>query len=273
MQLEDHAGDILRKARQAADVPLEIVAQAAGLRVQEYTDFEETGLSNWPPNFGVLGPLLGLHSTKLGQIAQGWLPAMVDSRRWSELRPVSTSHSGNKVNSYLVWDPLAHEAALFDTGWEADPVFRILTDNQLDLKHVFLTHHHGDHVAALGSLQKKYPRAQIHSNDHLSPPDLRNHPDEVICLGSLQIANRPTPGHSEDGVTYLVSEFPGKPPLVAVVGDALFAGSMGRGFQSTALLKESVQTQILSLPGATLLCPGHGPYTTVAEELEHNPFF
>jgi glyoxylase-like metal-dependent hydrolase (beta-lactamase superfamily II) len=61
---------------------------------------------------------------------------------------------------------------------------------------------------------------------------------------------------------------------VAIVGDALFAGSMGRtpgGAFSSA--KQAVRAHILSLPADTLVCPGHGPLTTVGEELASNPFF
>jgi glyoxylase-like metal-dependent hydrolase (beta-lactamase superfamily II) len=53
----------------------------------------------------------------------------------------------------------------------------------------------------------------------------------------------------------------------------VFAGSLARGIRSTTLLKEKVRAQIFSLPADTLLCPGHGPPTTVAEEKAHNPFF
>jgi glyoxylase-like metal-dependent hydrolase (beta-lactamase superfamily II) len=48
---------------------------------------------------------------------------------------------------------------------------------------------------------------------------------------------------------------------------------MGRGFQSTELLKQKVREKILSLPGPTLICPGHGPLTTVEQEKANNPFF
>ena len=92
-------------------------------------------------------------------------------------------------------------------------------------------------------------------------------------MGSLSISARETPGHSEDGVTYVIANFPGNQPPAAIVGDCLFAGSMGRGFQSAKLLKQKVQKHILRLPAETLLCPGHGPLTTVAQEKAHNPFF
>jgi hydroxyacylglutathione hydrolase len=273
MNLEDHTGDIIRKARQAANLATPVAAQSAGLSESDYTAFEETGLSPQPPRFGDLAPLLGLDASRLARIARGWLPAPVDLSRWQALRMISNTQGGNKVNCFLVWDSATREAALFDTGWEADPIFQILDENKAELKHLFITHHHGDHVAALGSIQKKFPRIQIHSNDNLSSPALRNRPGEIVRLGDLQVGNVATPGHSEDGATYLIRGFPKNPPLVAVVGDAIFAGSMGRGFQSTRLLRQSVETHILSLPPTSLLCPGHGPLTTVGEELANNPFF
>jgi hydroxyacylglutathione hydrolase len=273
MNLEDHAGDIVRKARQTAKIPPNIAAKAAGLSETEFGSFEETGLSAWPLNYAVLGPLLGLNSIKLSQIAGGWLPEPVIVERWRELRCITTTQGGNRVNCYLIWDADTLDAALFDTGGDAYPVLQMMTENGIELKHLFVTHHHGDHVAALGAIQKAWPKVQIHSNDSLSAPATRNRPGEKIRLGSLVVGNQPTPGHSEDGVTYFISGFPRNQPLVAVVGDALFAGSMGRGFQSSDLLKRNVEQHILSLSPETLLCPGHGPLTTVQEELAHNPFF
>ena len=60
---------------------------------------------------------------------------------------------------------------------------------------------------------------------------------------------------------------------VAVVGDAVFAGSMGGGGVSYAAALETNQKEILTLPDATILCSGHGPLTTVGEQKKHNPFF
>jgi len=74
-------------------------------------------------------------------------------------------------------------------------------------------------------------------------------------------------------VTYVVGNWQEDAPHVAVVGDAIFAGSMGNGNDSWELARRKVKEQILSLPAETLLCPGHGPLTTVAEEQKHNPFF
>ncbi|MGH7953073.1 MAG: MBL fold metallo-hydrolase, partial [Limisphaerales bacterium] len=74
-------------------------------------------------------------------------------------------------------------------------------------------------------------------------------------------------------VTYIVGTWAEDAPHVAMVGDAIFAGSIGRGNQSWDLAKQKVREQIFSLPSETLICPGHGPLTTVAEEKANNPFF
>jgi glyoxylase-like metal-dependent hydrolase (beta-lactamase superfamily II) len=177
------------------------------------------------------------------------------------------------VNCYLVWDEVSREAALFDTGWEAPPILRLLQENQLQLRHVFITHSHEDHIAALDDLRAKFPKARLHSNSKTAPVDQRNRPNDFIHLGSLRITHRDTPGHAEDGTTYVIGTWPEDAPHVAVAGDAIFAGSIGRGNQSWELARQKVREQILTLPAETLICPGHGPLTTVAEEKTNNPFF
>ena len=72
---------------------------------------------------------------------------------------------------------------------------------------------------------------------------------------------------------YLVGNFSEDAPHVGLIGDTIFAGSLATGFISWDTLKERVRSEIFTLPPNTLLCPGHGPLTTVAEEQEHNPFF
>ena len=60
---------------------------------------------------------------------------------------------------------------------------------------------------------------------------------------------------------------------IAVVGDSLFAGSMGGGVVSFADALENNREKILTLPDDTILCPGHGPMSSIAEEKAYNPFF
>jgi glyoxylase-like metal-dependent hydrolase (beta-lactamase superfamily II) len=273
MILEDHLGDIIRKARTAADISLEAAARAAGLSEDALHLLEQSGTADTRPDLGALAKLIGLHPAKLEGIANGWLPQEPDLSQWRELRKITTSQNGITVNCYLVWDEVTREAALFDTGWEAQSIFQLVTENELQLKHLFLTHTHEDHVAAMAAIREKFPKAHLHTSSKSAPPQHRNRANDFIHLGSLRITNRATPGHAEDGVTYVIGNWPEDAPHVAIVGDTLFAGSLATGFQSTELLKQNVREQIFSLPPETLIAAGHGPFTTVKQEKEHNPFF
>src|SRR5262245_44351323 len=98
MTLEDHLGDVLRKARKAAEVRLNAAANAASISEAAYGELEKSG--NVPPtaNLKALAPLLGLQPDKLSRIAGGWMPMPVDIGRWRELRPITTTRGGNTVN-------------------------------------------------------------------------------------------------------------------------------------------------------------------------------
>jgi glyoxylase-like metal-dependent hydrolase (beta-lactamase superfamily II) len=273
MALEDHLGDIVRKARESAGVSAIDAAGAAGLSSGDYATLESSGVFERFPNWQALASLLGLAGDRLEQIARGWNPQPRELSTWRELRQITTERAGNAVHCYLAWDEVSREGALFDTGWDAGTVLALIEEHGVNLKHLFLTHLHQDHVAAMQPLRDRYPKLFLHTNSKTAPPQHRNRPNDFISMGSLRIMNRDTPGHAEEGVTYVIGNWPEDAPHVAIVGDTIFAGSVATGFQSTDLLKEKIREQILTLPPDTLICPGHGPMTTVAEERAHNPFF
>jgi hydroxyacylglutathione hydrolase len=273
MNLEDHIGDIIRKARTMNNVSTAAAANAAGISENELSALEESGKVSAKINFSALGKILGLHPQKLEGIAKGWLPSQKDLSIWRELRVFTSSAEGLSVNCYLVWDEVQRDAALFDTGLDAKPILDCIAENQLQLRHIFITHSHWDHVEALGKIREAWPKAKLHSGSKNAPVDQRNKQNEIIHLGGLRVTHRETPGHAEDGVTYLVGNWQEDAPHVAIVGDTIFAGSMGKGNQSWDLARQKIREQILSLPPETLICSGHGPLTTVAEEKQNNPFF
>ena len=273
MTLEDHAGDIAAKARSALGVSVGEAAALSGLEVRAYQNFEGTGQGSAALRFDRLAGRLGLAADRLAAIAGGWLPQPYDLNRWHELRQISTTE-GMAVNCYLIWDAAMHQAALFDTGWDAQPVFDLIDGNGLELKHLFMTHGHHDHVAALAAVRQRFPEAELHAGPLPAPADPRSRREAGIEVGGLRVTARPTPGHTEDGTSYVVQGWAQNAPPVVVVGDALFAGSMGRsGAAAFRAAKQAVREQILALPPDTLICPGHGPMTTVGEEWAHNPFF
>jgi hydroxyacylglutathione hydrolase len=273
MSLEDHVGDIIHKGRAMSQVPASVAAKAAGLSEAELGALEESGHCAGQPDFRKLAGAIGLDGGKLEAVAGGWLPAEQDLSRWRELRRITTTEGGMAVNCYLVWDEVSREAALFDTGWIAKPILDLIAGNELQPKHLFITHGHRDHVAAVADIRGAFPKIRLHTSAANAPVDQRNRANDFIHLGSLRITNRDTPGHAEDGTTYIIGTWPEDAPHAAIVGDAIFAGSIGRGNQSWELARQKVRQQVFTLPDETLLCPGHGPFTTVGEEKAHNPFF
>ncbi len=273
MILEDHLGDIIRKARMMSDLTSGAAAQAAQITEAALAVLEDCGQLPVKINLAALAQALGLAPEKLQGIAKGWLPAKTDLTRWCELRQFVSSGEGLTVNCYLVWDPATREAALFDTGIEPQPVLACLAENRLLLRHIFITHSHWDHVEALPKFRAAWPTAQLHSSSPGAPVAQRNHPSETVQLGALSITHRLTPGHADDGVTYLINGWPENVATAAIVGDTILAGSMCNGNGQWEIARKKIREEILTLPAATLLCPGHGPLTTVGEEIVKNPFF
>lgn len=273
MPLEDHCGDVISKSRRSTGVSIEVAAKTANLSVGELNEFEESGRISKAPDYRALSDLLGLDAVKLQGINEGWEPPQLDLARWKCLRQVTTSGADFSVNAYVVWDGDTREAALFDTGFDAQPIFELIDEFQLQPTHLFITHSHYDHIEALSPIRQRFPDIKLHSNSQAAPAVQRNQTGENVRVSGLSVGNRPTPGHAEDGATYVVEAFPEEAPPVAMVGDAIFAGSIGGARELAELAKKAIREQIFSLPPETLICPGHGPVTTVFEEMAHNPFF
>jgi glyoxylase-like metal-dependent hydrolase (beta-lactamase superfamily II) len=159
-------------------------------------------------------------------------------------------------------------------------MLEILEAKRLRLLGICLTHGHADHAEGIQQVLQRWSVPVF-----LGPEDLtllhwkpserqlaRPQHGRTIQVGRLQIRCLATPGHTPGGICYRV-EMPWG--LVSFVGDTLFAGSIGRSnpaqLYDTHL--ESVRREVLTLPADCLLLPGHGPGTTVREELEHNPFY
>src|SRR5215472_16002775 len=217
MNLEDHLGDIIRKARAMTGVSAADAARAAGLGEGEFSSLEQSGSATGKIKFADLAKLLELNAAKLEGISKGWLPSPKELGTWRELRQISTSEGGNEVHCYLIWDEVTREAALFDTGWDASPVLKIVQEEQLQLKHLFITHSHPDHIAGMAKIREVFHKIFLHSDSKTALPQHKNRRNDHIHLGSLRITNRETPGHAEDGVTYVVGNWSEDAPHVAIV--------------------------------------------------------
>lgn len=273
MPLEDHAGDVIAKSRKMKNVPSGEVAAAAGLKIEELAAYEDDGVLHQELNWTAVADLLELNAGKLEAVAKGWMPPEADLSQWREFRQITTTGPTMDVHAYLVWDEATRDAAIFDTGFQPQPIFDIIEADGLNPLYLFITHMHGDHVAGLEAIRSKFPKIKLRTDSKTAPASCRNRREDFLQIGNLRVTNRDTPGHAEDGVTYVVGNFPEDAPSVAIVGDAIFAGSMGGAPTAGELAKSKVREQILTLPDPTLICPGHGPLSTVAEEKANNPFF
>ncbi len=138
------------------------------------------------------------------------------------------------------------------------------------VKLILLTHSHPDHVADLARLRKE-TGAPVYISTRESADDAEAIEEgKRFECGVLRIESRLTSGHSAGGMTFVVQ---GLERPIAVVGDSLFAASMGGGTVSYADALRNNLDKILTLPDETIVCPGHGPLTTVGKEKRENPFF
>jgi len=273
MALEDHAGDIVLKARMAENIIHDDVAEAAGLDIESYRKFEVHGDTGQNVDYERLADLVGLDGAKLRQVAEGWEPEPIDESRWNQLRMLATYGGEMWVNAYLIWDEDTKEAVLFDTGWEAKPALEIIEKEGLALTHLLVTHGHTDHIADIASVRKAFPDVVVRANSERAPKAMRFEQGEVIKVGRFEITARESPGHADDAVVLVVDGWPDGAPKVAIVGDVIFAGSMGGHRNNPVVARQKAREEILSLPDETLVCAGHGPLSTVAEAKAVIPFF
>jgi hydroxyacylglutathione hydrolase len=175
-------------------------------------------------------------------------------------------------NTYLVAAGPNTDAFVVDAGGPMDRIFAKADEHGLNVTHILLTHHHHDHVAELGAALERWPAAKVLAHPEERVPGTTGdlNPGDELTIGGLSVKALPTPGHTAGMLSLLVD---GKE---LYTGDTLFKGSVGGvrapGSTSFADIKHSIMEVILSLPGETVLRPGHTDPSTVADELEHNPF-
>lgn len=268
LPLEDLFNDVVSKAQRGAGLTDEALALQAGITIEALRAVK-SGEANDAVLNAVAGPL-SLDAPSLIAMAHGaWAPAPV---QLDGLAQFNTVYHDMTVNAYVVWDPQTRIAAAFDTGADASPMLDFITSHGLHLAFVFLTHTHPDHVLDLAKLCD-VASPLVFANEREAPPSANTFnvaTQQSWELGSLRIEPRDTYGHSKGGTTYVIH---GLARTVAVVGDALFASSMGGGMVSFADALATNRSAIFPLSDDTILCPGHGPLTTVGEEKLHNPFY
>lgn len=190
-------------------------------------------------------------------------------------------------NCYLVIDETSNSAVLIDPGSEPEKIIAAVEKSGAQLEAIWITHAHVDHVGAIASVKNKWNvpiylhpkdrrlyeatgrQAQVYGIPFEEPPepDLEFSEGQVVTFGTKTFAVMHVPGHAPG---HVVIHGHG----IALVGDCLFAGSIGRTdlpFSNPAELAQSLE-RIAQLPPETVVYPGHGMSTTIKDERESNPF-
>lgn len=195
------------------------------------------------------------------------------------------------TNVYLLLNEDLRQAVVFDAPLgTCDFLDQVLSDGSFQVQAALLTHGHWDHMLDAAALNQRQIPLWMHAADRMLVEDPGLMADflipglgvepaqvdrtlehgQVLSILGHEMEVRHVPGHSEGSLLFY---FPSL--AIAISGDAVFAGGIGRTDLpggSFELLQSSIQQQIYTLPDPVMLYPGHGPATTVGQEKAHNPF-
>ncbi len=190
-------------------------------------------------------------------------------------------------NCYLLVDELTNHAVIVDPGSEGNRLVEAIDNSGATLDAIWITHAHVDHVGAIASIKQRWNvpvylhpldrrlyeaagrQAQVYNVpfEEPPPPDREFAEGDQLKVGDVELEVMHAPGHSPG---HVVIHGDG----IALVGDCLFAGSIGRTdlpFSNPPQLAASLE-KISALPPETVVYPGHGMDTTIGEERLSNPF-
>ena len=265
--LEDTFADVIGKAQRGleiSDTQLAEEARVSSARVRQLRagQVDEEAIYR-------IAPVLGLAGRALFALASGhWMPPEIELPNGFAL--FNTNYSDMTVNAYLVWDPQTKRGVAFDTGADCREMLATIAREKLKIEAILLTHSHPDHIAALRELRQA-THAPVYIGERETIPRAEAIPEgKTFSIDALEIETLLTWGHSEGGVTYFIR---GLERPLAIAGDSIFAASMGGGAISYNDALQNNVEKILTLPSETIICPGHGPLTTVEKEKQENPFF
>ncbi len=192
-----------------------------------------------------------------------------------------------EANCYILYNPDKREGLIIDPGAEGSHLIKFIKQEKISINYIVNTHGHPDHIGANRKI-KEHTNAPIliHQYDapmlaksgsvlslifpveSSSPPaDTFIKDGDLIECAGMKLKVLHTPGHTPGGISLLINDS-------IFTGDTLFSGSIGRSDLpggSPEVLLNSIK-KILSLNENLIIYPGHGPSTTVRQELHSNPF-
>ena len=194
-------------------------------------------------------------------------------------------------NCSLLWCDQTMEAVVVDPGGDVERIDAALLEAGVKLVRVLLTHGHLDHVGGAVSLAREHgvtldgpqredifwlealpEQSRMFGFPHTPPfgPDRWLEEGDEVCFGKESLSVLHTPGHTPGHITFI-----SKAARLAIVGDVLFAGSIGRTDFPRGNYQElinSIRNKLWALGNDVAFIPGHGPMSTIGEERANNSF-
>jgi hydroxyacylglutathione hydrolase len=271
--LEDEFGDILRKASRGRNRDADSLARATGISPALILEWMSGKGAATEDQARALAKELGLDPDKFADAAAArWHPAV-------SLPPHVRHHphDPHPSNGYIFFLEDGKTAALVDPAGIPENLMKYINEGPFALQYILITHKHADHCDATADVHKAFPQARIvmHKADvsaigPLASTALAVKDGEELPFGdTAAIRMLHTPGHTDGSSCFLFKS-------TVFTGDTLFAGSVGGVFDKRSTYQDllaSVNTKLFTLPDDTVVMPGHGPPSTIAEEKRHNPFF
>jgi hydroxyacylglutathione hydrolase len=193
-------------------------------------------------------------------------------------------------NGYVLGCEETREGVIIDPGDSVEELLALVANEQLTIKHILLTHAHLDHISGVGRARAATGApVTLHASDRQlydavveqgmmfgirverqPPVDGFYDTAKTIAFGRYEVRVHHTPGHSPGGVCLEIND-----GHTLIVGDTLFAGSIGRtdlpGGNYDTLIN-AIRTVLFAFPDETIAYPGHGEPTTIGRERRTNPF-
>lgn len=272
--LEDEFGDVVRKARSGLGLELADLAAQVGLSEKELKSVEVYTGHPDEDHVRRLAQALKLRPDQLWALAQeSWSAPEVPWTVGDEFT-IDRLTNDYPEHCYVV-TARSGECLIVDPGEQAERIVSTATQDGRRPVAILITHRHQDHVGALVPVQKATSApVYVQDTDVEGAANVPAHAvrtlkgDQSCEVGPFRVEALHTPGHTPGSATYVLRS---GAATAAFCGDTMFAGSAGNARAGYEVLQASLR-KIVALPPETVLYPGHGPASTVANELEWNPF-